>query len=162
MEDEEGELTEKKIYVPGGFKFTSGNQYWRVRVNTGRPKAFENPQQLADAANEYFEFIEQNPFKEQDFRGKDAYEVKINRMRPMTIEGLCNALEITRQSFLNYEKNPDFFDVVTRIRQIIENNQFEGAAAGFLNPNIIARKLGLADKTAATVQLGTTFEVEMF
>jgi len=160
MEEEEG-TSEKKSYGPGGFKFTAGNQYWRVRLNNGRPKIFDNPQQLADAANEYFEFIEQNPFKEQDFRGKDAYEVKINRMRPMTLEGLCNALEITKQTFLNYEKNPDFFDVTARIRQIIENNQFEGAAAGFLNPNIIARKLGLADKTDATIQLGATFEVEM-
>ena len=29
--------------------------------------------------------------------------------------------------------------------------QFEGAAAGFLNPNIIARKLGLTDKSEVKV-----------
>ena len=110
---------------------------------------------------EYFEFIEQNPFKEQDFRGKDANEVKINRMRPMTIEGLCNALEITTHTFYNYEKISDYFHITKRIRQIIEAQQFEGAASGFLNANIIARKLGLGDKSELTHNLGATFEREL-
>jgi hypothetical protein len=38
-------------------------------------------------------------------------------------------------------------EVITRIDKYIYNQKFEGAAAGFLNPNIIARDLGLADKT---------------
>ena len=144
----------------GDFKFKAGNQYWRVRVNNGRKRDY-TPEELAEGANEYFEFIEQNPFREQDFRGKDAYEVKINRMRPMTIEGLCNALEITTHTFFNYEKLPDYFHVTKRIRQIIEAQQFEGAAAGFLNANIIARKLGLGDKSELTHNLGATFEREL-
>jgi hypothetical protein len=37
-------------------------------------------------------------------------------------------------------------------RQIIDNQQFEGAASGFLNPNIIARKLGLSDKQDHTIK----------
>lgn len=157
----EEEKKVKKTPKVGDFKFKAGNQYWRVRVNVGRPRVFESPQQMADAANEYFEFIEQNPFIEQDFRGKDATEVKINRMRPMSIEGLCNALDINRTTYLEYEKRPDFHQVTSRIREIIENHQFEGAASGFLNANIIARKLGLGDKSELTHTLGATFEREL-
>ncbi len=159
MEQKEQEEVSKTNI--GGFKFTAGNQYWRIRNTSGTPKIFSTPQELAEAANEYFEFIEQNPFKEQDFRGKDATQVSINRMRPMTIEGLCNTLEINRQTFYNYEKNPDFFDICSRIRQIIETQQFEGAAAGFLNANIISRKLGLSEKQELNHNLGATFEREM-
>jgi hypothetical protein len=32
------------------------------------------------------------------------------------------------------------------VREIIENNQFEGATVGTFNANIIARKLGLSEK----------------
>jgi len=157
MEDSE-EVSKSNV---GGFRFTAGNQYWRIRNTSGQPRVFKSPQELADGSNEYFEFIEKNPFKEQDFRGKDAYEVSINRMRPMTIEGLCNTLEISRQTFYNYEKDPDYFDICTRIRQIIETQQFEGAASGFLNANIISRKLGLSERQELNHNLGATFEREM-
>lgn len=156
--EEENEV--KEIPKVGDFKFKAGNQYWRVRISPGRAREY-TPEQLAEGANEYFEFIEQNPFREQDFRGKDANEVKINRMRPMTIEGLCNALEITTHTFYNYEKIDAYFHITKRIRQIIEAQQFEGAASGFLNANIIARKLGLGDKSELTHNLGATFEREL-
>ncbi len=41
---------------------------------------------------------------------------------------------------------PAFFEVITRADQIIDQHQFEGASVGAFNANIIARKLGLADK----------------
>ena len=66
-------------------------------------------------------------------------------MRAFSIEGFCIFADIARQTFLNYSKEEDFLEVTTRIREIIENQQFDGAASGFLNANIIARKLGLAD-----------------
>ncbi|SMP36850.1 terminase small subunit, partial [Shimia sagamensis] len=40
----------------------------------------------------------------------------------------------------------DLSSVMTRVEQIIRQQKFEGAAAELLNPNIIARDLGLADK----------------
>jgi hypothetical protein len=44
------------------------------------------------------------------------------------------------------EINKDFSKVLTHVREVIYNQKFTGAAAGFLNPNIIARDLGLVDK----------------
>jgi hypothetical protein len=52
-------------------------------------------------------------------------------------------------SLRDYKKNPDykgFSQVITKIEKVIYNQKFTGAAAGFLNPNIIARDLGLAEK----------------
>ncbi len=55
----------------------------------------------------------------------------------------------------------DFSKVITRIREIIYNQKFTGAAAGFLNPNIIARDLGLVDKaeTALKADINSTVVV---
>jgi DNA-packaging protein gp3 len=44
------------------------------------------------------------------------------------------------------EGKQDFSSIITRIRETIYNQKFTGAAAGFLNPNIIARDFGLTDK----------------
>jgi hypothetical protein len=50
----------------------------------------------------------------------------------------------------NFEQNnkdsKDFMPIITRIKEIIYNQKFSGAAAGFFNANIIARDLGLSDK----------------
>ena len=45
-----------------------------------------------------------------------------------------------------------YLEVTTRIRQIVYNQKFEGAASGFLNPNIIARDLGMVDKQELEVK----------
>jgi hypothetical protein len=72
----------------------------------------------------------------------------------MSIESFCLFADISRQTLINYESNKegyqDFFEVTTRIRNIIDSQQFEGATVGAYNPNIIARKLGLTDRRDIT------------
>jgi hypothetical protein len=68
-------------------------------------------------------------------------------MRAFTWDGLELYLDI--YSLRDYKTKPeykDFSQVITRIEKIIFNQKFTGAASGFLNPNIIARDLGLTDK----------------
>ena len=43
-----------------------------------------------------------------------------------------------------------FKTITAQIKQIIRTQKFEGASAGFLNANIIARDLGLTDKQEIT------------
>lgn len=129
-----------------------GNDYYKLRSKDGRDKIFKTPKALLDACNSYFQWCLENPLKEQvafHNRGVISYG-NVNKMRPFTLEGLCNFIDIAKSTFQEYEKNQDFSAITTRIRQIIENQQFEGAAAGFLNPNIIARKLGLHDSADIT------------
>lgn len=68
-------------------------------------------------------------------------------MRAMTIDGLCIFLDIARDTWNNYRERQDFLAVCQRVEQIIRTQKFQGAAADLLNPSIIARDLGLADKS---------------
>lgn len=129
-----------------------GNEYYKLRSKDGRDKQYETPEALAGIANEYFEWCMENPLKEQlTFHAQGLItKTDSNKMRPFTLEGLCNFLDLSIKGFRLYEDREDFIHVTTRIRQIIDTQQFEGAAAGFLNPNIIARKLGLSERTDHT------------
>lgn len=128
-----------------------GNQFWKlVKEKTGCPKIYENESQLWDAACEYFQWVEDNPLQEEKlfhFQG-EVVSGTANKMRAMTLDGLCLYLKIDRKTFDNYgksESHKEFFPVVTRIREVIREQKFTGAAAELLNPTIIARDLGLHD-----------------
>ncbi len=129
-----------------------GNKFWEARSSSGRHLIFTKPQILWDACVEYFEWVEDNPLKEQkatQFQGVFVYG-EVNKMRAMTISGLCLFLDISEDTWANYRKKEDFVGVTTRVDKIIYDQKFAGAAADLLNPNIIARDLGLADKAELT------------
>ena len=129
-----------------------GNRFWMLRSSHGRNPIFASPDQLWDACCEYFDWVEQNPLFEMKpfaFQGTVIQE-PVAKMRAMTIEGLCLFLDITRQTWINYRGQEGFFDVVERVEHVIRQQKFAGAAADLLNPNIIARDLGLADKQQLT------------
>lgn len=136
-----------------------GNQFWKLRSKHGVDALFTEPQKMWEAACEYFQWCQDNPLYETDFRGKDNDEIVIPKMRAMTMHGLCLFLHVNTVYFNDFEsrlrKKDDerargFAEVITRIRETIYMQKFEGAAAGFLNPNIIARDLGLKDNQDVT------------
>lgn len=125
-----------------------GNEYWKLRKTDGRPKKFR-PDELEEKANEYFQWCIDNPLYEAVLHGKSGEIMKLPRLRAFTETGLCVFLGISTTSFYSYyvgEESQDYVEVITRIREVIRTQKFEGAAAGFLNANIIARDLGLRDK----------------
>ncbi len=131
-----------------------GNQFWKLRSKHGRDKLFETPELLWEAACEYFEWCEDNPLIEIDYKGKDADKVELPKMRAFTLMGLCIYLECTSSYFRTFKstlkpENKDFLTVITRIEEVIYTQKFTGAAA-VLNANIISRDLGLADKSELT------------
>jgi hypothetical protein len=124
------------------------NQFWKLRLTHGRKHAIATPEELQQNFVEYCTWIEENPLIEVDFKGKDATHVNIPKMRPFTKEGFALACGLSGWDVIeSWKKREGFMEVITRIDKYIYNQKFEGAAAGFLNPNIIARDLGLADKT---------------
>lgn len=128
-----------------------GNQFWRIRSKHGRDKLFESSDLLWEAACDYFEWCEEHPLIEIDFKGKDAEQVEIPKMRAFTLEGLCLYLGCNTAYFRNFkiqsgENEKDFSAVITQIYETIRNQKYIGAAAGFLNATIVSRDLGLADK----------------
>lgn len=135
-----------------------GNKYWEFRDKHGRDYKY-NPDALWKEALNYFKWVEENPLWEavtiqrgikiKDEKGNETIEyfAKAPKMRAMTLTAFCLFADITIHTFENYEKIKDFLPVTTRIKEIIYTQKFEGAAATLLNPNIIARDLGLSEKT---------------
>lgn len=141
---------------------TVGNKFWELRSKHGRDKLFSEPELLWEAATEYFVWCEENPLMEVDYRGKDVDRIELPKMRAFTMQGLCLYLNCNTAYFRTFKAQlkkedkqyEDFNTVITRIEETVYNQKFTGAAAGFLNPNIIARDLGLTDKK----DLGINFD----
>lgn len=138
-----------------------GNQFWRARSSHGRAPIFASPDDLWEACVEYFEWIEANPLKEaQAFSYQGTVTLKdLPKMRAMTVTGLCIFLDISFQTWSDYRARDGFIEITTRVDEVIRNQKFQGAAAGLLNANIIARDLGLADKSELTGKDGEAIEV---
>lgn len=145
-----------------------GNKFWELRSSHGRKKLFETPKLMWQAACEYFEWCQNSNYKEVQFNA--GKRVSVPKMRPFTIQGLCRYLDCNTDYFNHFEADlkrkklnalaegatikwtetdEDFYSICTRIRETIFEQQFSGASAGFFKENIIARSLGLADKTKA-------------
>ena len=125
-----------------------GNRFWEARSSHGRNPIFETPDDLWRACEESFSWVDENPLYEAKpfaYQGVVVQE-PVAKMRAMTVVGLCNFLDIGTSTWADYGKREGFSGIVSRAEQIMRQQKFEGASADLLNPNIIARDLGLADK----------------
>jgi len=80
---------------------------------------------------------------------------KIPVMRAMTMSQLCFYLNCSESYFRHFKSenkdtNSDFITVIAEIERVVYNQKFQGASANLLNANIIARDLGLIDKSDLT------------
>lgn len=133
-----------------------GNDFWKVRSSHGRSPLFASADALWEACIEYFDWVDANPLWEDkvtSFQGINTHE-PVAKMRAMTISGLCIFLDIDHTTWADYRTRKGFSPIVTRVEEIIRTQKFEGASADLLNPNIIARDLGLADKQERDVKHG--------
>jgi len=145
-----------------------GNQFWKLRSTHGRDKLFSSPDILWEESCKYFEWCDANPLAkvEQARGGKGKKDLKVTDkgiksedtgliemplMRAYTWEGLELYLDLdSLKRYKTEDSHKDFWQVITRIGKIIYTQKFTGAASGLLNPNIIARDLGLTDKQELT------------
>lgn len=150
----------------------TGNQFWLRRATHGRDMLFGSPTLLDEAAGEYFEDIVKNPIYSVDFKGKDATRVMVPHIEPFTINGMCLFFKCSNSWWRNFKANQkkiknneeakeesrelarDFLAVIHAIEQIITRQKFSGAVCGMYNANIIAREMGLIDKTDLTSKGG--------
>lgn len=139
-----------------------GNQFWKARSSHGRKPIFASPDDLWEAATEYFQWVEDNPLWEDrvtSYQGVNTHE-PVAKMRAMTITGLCIFLDISAQAWSEYKRRDGFGEITARVDEIIRTQKFAGAAADLLNANIIARDLGLADKSELTGKDGGPIQTE--
>lgn len=154
MKDDNEE--EKKDILPEHFKVSK----------MGRPHKYATVEELAEKCEEYFKWCMENPLQSEEIvKMKDFYKKDTtSKLRAFTIIGLCTFLNISEDTFKNYEKrtteeskeegHEHFLGVCTRVRNIIWSQKFEGAAAGMLNPSIIAREMGLKDHSVNEIKGG--------
>jgi len=136
------------------------NQFWKLRSKHGRDKLFETPEILWEAATEYFEWCDNNPLMECQAKtvsngngaGSSVEMVQLPRLRAYTLMGLCLYLDCNEAYFRQFKDNEkkDFSTVLERIEKTIYTQKFTGAAADLFNANIIARDLGLKDRSDMT------------
>lgn len=127
-----------------------GNKFWLARSKHGRHKLFESPDLLWEACCEYFQWVEDNPLWEEkaaQFQGSPVY-MELPKMRAMTIGGICLFLDIDETTWREWRKDKDFSPIVAKADAVIYQQKLTGAAADLLNPNIIARELGLKETSA--------------
>jgi|ERR1035437_840975 hypothetical protein len=145
-----------------------GNQFWRLRSKHGRDKLFATPELLWEAACEYFQWCENTPlYKSEAFAYQGVVILKdIPIMRAMLMPQLCFYLTCDESYFRVFKStlkdcDEDFLTVIHDIEQTIYSQKFQGASGNLLNANIIARDLGLADRSvlAGDKDNPLTFEV---
>lgn len=141
-----------------------GNQLWRLRSTHGRKKLFETPELLWEAACRYFEWCDTHPWyrKEVIKAGRDAGKIiEIPTERPYSITGLQIFLGVSSSYWRDFRaaNHTDFSSIISDIEKIIETQQFEGATVGAFNANIIARKLGLADRQNISTPEGESINI---
>lgn len=144
-------------------RFLPGNRFWLARSSHGANPKFSNPDDLWDACVQYFEWNADNPLYEaKAFAYEGCVTVEhLPLMRAMTIGGLCLFIDISQRQWQEWRTTrPDLFPVITRAEEIIRKQKFEGASANLLNANIIARDLGLADKSELTGKDGGPIKTE--
>ncbi|WP_228434704.1 DNA-packaging protein [Chryseobacterium defluvii] len=132
---------------------TFGNQFWKMRAKHGRDKLFATPEELWNAACEYFQWVEDNPLPETkvfQHQGKVVTET-VPIMRAMTLGQLCFYLNCNEAYFRQFkarltDEDEGFSTVIADIENVIYTQKFQGASGNLLNANIISRDLGLADK----------------
>ncbi len=124
-----------------------GNQFWLARATHGRDRIFASSDDLWEACVEYFQWVEANPLWENkpfNYQGQ-VIDNPIEKMRAMTLDGLHIFLDIDESTWRDWRTVDDFSRIVGKVEKIIRTQKLAGAAADLLNPNIIARELGLKD-----------------
>ena len=126
----------------------------------GRPPIWNTPEELWEAFEKYRAENKANPYRVQDYVGKDGVMVYRDKERPITFRGfegylaengVCHNLSQYRNGDSDHHK--EFISIITRIRLTCDKDMLEGSSAGVYSANIASRLLGLVDKQENTVHI---------
>jgi hypothetical protein len=131
-----------------------------------KKKYIENPETLWQLFCDYVENERSNPMFKTEYVGKEGEKVQTPLQVPITFEGFeCwLADKDIIQDLGHYAANTDnsyepYRTIITRIRKNCFTQNFKGAAVGLFNANLIAKKLGLVEKTENKTELSSEGEI---
>jgi len=123
-----------------------------------KQKYIETPEKLWEYFLAYVEHERNNPMLKREYVGKDGNEVNTPLQVPITFEGFECYLQDQDiiEDLGKYSANTDkayteYVTIIMRIRQNCFVQNFKGASVGLFNANIIAKKLGLIEKSQTTI-----------
>lgn len=126
---------------------------------------YKTPEHLARDCMSYFQWSDANPLMEERIAsdGGSPVHVKVAKARPYTLAGLCLHLGISRETWINWrEQRSDLSEVIRAVDDAIYRQKFDGAGAGLFNANIIARDLGLVDKSEGKIDQSVNVSVKQY
>ena len=119
-----------------------------------KKKYIETPEILWQYFLDYVEKEKANPMLKVEYVGKEGERVNTPLQVPITFEGFeCYLWDLdVIASLTDYSANKNgvydsYSTILTRIKQNCFSQNFKGASVGLFNASIIARKLGLIEKT---------------
>lgn len=134
--------------------------YTREGVRLGRrgPGVEYRPSELRQRAVDYFEMMRRKVWNKVDvLKGGPAAGImyEVPTAAPLDLTGFLIFAGFGRTRWQKYRENEAYVEVCEWIELCIENQNYEGAAVGAYNANLIARRHRIADKTDtdATVRL---------
>lgn len=118
----------------------------------GNHKYIATPEIMWEWFEKYKADLEANPRIRVDYVGKDGDRVETPLRRPLTIEGFKNYcadhVGIIHHYWINYEgAYTEFLPIISRIKEVIRQEQLEGGMVGQYNSNLTARLNSLTEKT---------------
>lgn len=133
-----------------------------------RPKHLKSPKQIQQAIDQYF--------SDCDDRCVDVYDKKTQEVNqvstpaPYTIEGLCNQLEMDRETFLAYEMQEEqdaLSKIIRRAKRKVQHDHVERALDGRSNATLaiflMKNNFGYKDRSEqdANINLLTPLKIEV-
>ena len=142
-----------------------GNSFWKSRSKHGRDKLFATPEELLNAATEYFEYCDNNPWVQRKVveTDKGVMVTETPTQKPYSLAGFRHFVGASNSWLTNFKKDcsDDFLRVIEEIENFIANQQWEGASVGAFNANIIARTLGLKEGVDHTTKGESVNRIEV-
>lgn len=131
-----------------------------MATSKGQGKYIETPEKLWQLFTEYVDHEAKHPMYKREYVGKDGNAVDTALQVPITFEGFeCYLWDKQIINDLgDYSKDKDgryieYAPIITRIRQNCFAQNFKGASVGLFNASIIAKKLGLVEKTQTDIKV---------
>lgn len=139
-----GERDDKGRFLPGNRTWPSG-----LGTDIGKKRFWETPEELLMDAQTYMNWAFENPILEEQVtvtKDGDVVRAEVSHPRALTIQGFCAFFGKGPMAFHHLQwKGNDWEAATSVIKSMFFSHSYEYAAAGLLNPNIVARYLGLAD-----------------
>lgn len=146
--------------------------YLEIRAPFNKHKV-ESAEDLWSIFMSYLKHSDASPLVEPKlFNAKEGLrEGELDKVRPYTLNGLCNHIGIHPQTWDYWKKREKenlaedqpssvFLDTMLQVESIIYDQQYQGAAVDIFNTSIVSRKLGLADKQELTGADGGPIKME--